>query len=273
MEAFSIMLRIIRMYMVKGVKILLIAVILALLDFFLSITLQNFSSIVPVSVIIERAWLYSMNFFVSGICTPFPPFQSFLLPAELPWDFPLSRLHQSLTWKAKGSQPLEWLYFQGGRWGGEEWGSWLLLRRLVGQTCEWVTSSLVWGRAEHLLPGQLHCCDPFPSPAAYFQEIWDVAGYTISQPFEEKQKMSGYLGCYFQQNFEIWGWRIIWDLSRICPWHRASLSQQISARWHPELRVMCALCMSYFVGTCRQIFSIIRLIQSKHYKFLNSLKQ
>lgn len=55
MEAFSIMLRIIRMYMVKGVKILLIALILALLDFFLGITLQNFSSIVPVSVIIERA--------------------------------------------------------------------------------------------------------------------------------------------------------------------------------------------------------------------------
>lgn len=113
MEAFSIMLRIIRMYMVKGVKILLIALILALLDFFLGITLQNFSSIVPVSVIIESAWLYSMHFFVSGICTPFPPFQSFLLPAELLWDFPSQQITPILNLEGKGESATGVIVFSG----------------------------------------------------------------------------------------------------------------------------------------------------------------
>ena len=104
MEVFSMIVRIIRICLSKKVKILLIALNLALPDFLKHdlTTLQNSSGIVALSIITERRWLCLRNSLVSGIHIPLSPLQSLLLLAEFPYNFSLSRLYPSSNKCATG---------------------------------------------------------------------------------------------------------------------------------------------------------------------------
>lgn len=74
----------------------------------------------------------------------------------------------------------------------------------AGWAALWVTSSLVWGRAEQFLPGQLHCCDPSPSPATHFQGMWDVAELYPSN-LSRCSRCQGILGVIFSRTLKSEG--------------------------------------------------------------------
>lgn len=181
METFSVVLRIIRMCMVKGVKILLITFIQT--DFF-EHNLMKFL----------QYCCCTSNYRDYILWTPW--FLEFVLHSYLSRTFcslqsshkaPSQQITPTLNLEGKGESAPAIIVFSGWERGR---GSQELLAAAAegaGWAELWVTNSLEWGRAEHFLPGQPHCCDPAPSPAAYFQEMWAGAGWTLSQQLEEMQ--------------------------------------------------------------------------------------
>lgn len=160
---------------------------------------------------------------VSGICTPFPPLQGFVT-CRAPINFPLSKSHQSLTkgffnLHGKGESAAGKIVFSGWEMGRGR------VEGLAGQT---------WGDK----------LTAVRQSRTFFLASF-IAAWIPPQQFEKLQWM--YLGCYLQQNFEIWGW----GSHEICQECACASEHLCASRYLPDdiqSWVMCALCMSSFVG-------------------------